>query len=93
MQISSFTAPAVSIKPDAPTLSASELARQSGVFRTTRTGVPGVVRVNNSGSFRATYVAADGKPTRLGLFDTIPEAVTAIKGAYERLDSGVVEVA
>ncbi|KLU21998.1 hypothetical protein EOS_32900 [Caballeronia mineralivorans PML1(12)] len=70
-------------------MSASELARQSSAFRATRTGVPGVVRVNNSGSFRATYVAADGKPARLGLFDTIPEAVTAIKGAYAAL----VEVA
>ena len=75
----------VSSRPNAVALSPSELARQSGAFRTTRTRVPGVVRVNSSGAFRATYVAADGKPVRLGLFDTIPEAVTAIKGAYAAL--------
>jgi hypothetical protein len=72
----------VSSSPNAVALSASELARQFAAFRTTRTGVPGVVRVNSSGSFRALYVAADGEPTRIGLFDTIDQAVGAIKSAY-----------
>jgi hypothetical protein len=72
----------VSSSPNAGTLSPDELGRQSAAFRTTRTGVPGVVRVNSSGAFRASFVAADGKPARIGMFDTIPDAIGAIKGAY-----------
>lgn len=66
---------------DSPALSPSEFSRQSAAFRTTRTGVPGIRFDIPSASFRASY-APDGKPTRIGNFESIGAAVIAIKGAY-----------
>lgn len=67
---------------DPPALSPCHIARQSAAFRTTLTGVPGIVCDQKGGSFRASYVASDGKPTRIGYFQTIGAALIAIKRAY-----------
>lgn len=67
-------------------LSAADRASQSAVFRTFSSGVPGVRFCSKVGSFKASYVA-DGKPVKLGSFESLDEAVTAISRAYEAVES------
>jgi len=67
-------------------LSAADHARQSAVFRTFSSGVPGVRFCTNSGSFRVSCVGGDGKPVKLGMFDSIDESVTAISRAYAAVE-------
>lgn len=72
-------------KPPGPSASLSEaqLALQRSAFRTTKTGIPGVIFNIPAASFRASCVSADGMPMHLGSFASINAAVVAIKAAYE----------
>ena len=63
-------------------LSAANHARQSAAFRTFKLGVPGVMFCTKSGAFKASYVGAEGKPSKLGSFESLGDAVTAISRAY-----------
>ncbi|MFM0057083.1 hypothetical protein PQR64_15785 [Paraburkholderia phytofirmans] len=64
-------------------LSAANHVRQSAAFRTFSSGVPGVRFCTKAGAFKASYVAANGKPVKLGMFESLDDAVTAISRAYE----------
>jgi hypothetical protein len=63
-------------------LPAAILARQSAAFRTTKTGIPGVVFNIPAGAFKASYVGTAGKPVKLGSFESVDAAVSAITSAY-----------
>ncbi|WP_176058100.1 hypothetical protein [Paraburkholderia sp. BCC1876] len=67
-------------------LSAADHARQSASFRTYVTGVPGVKFCQKAGAFKASCVGANGKPVKLGSFDSLDDAVTAISRAYEAVE-------
>lgn len=62
-------------------LSPAIYAIQAAAFRTSLTRVPGVTFDNRIGAFKASCVGSDG-PVKLGMFDTLDEAVAAVSNAY-----------
>jgi hypothetical protein len=71
----------MSVQQSSAVLSAADHARQSAAFRTSRTGIPGVTFDIRVAAFKASCVGSDG-PVKLGMFDTMDEAVTAVSSAY-----------
>jgi hypothetical protein len=67
-------------------LSAADFASQSAAFRMFNIGVPGVMFCTKAGAFKASYVGAEGKPAKLGSFESLDDAVTAISRAYAAVE-------
>ncbi|MFM0752616.1 hypothetical protein [Paraburkholderia strydomiana] len=71
------------------TLSAADFRRQSAAFRMFSSGVPGVRFCTKSGAFKASFVGSEGKLVKLGSFESVGDAVTAISRAYATVTNEV----